>query len=228
MNTRAKLKLLKSLALKRRRTRWKDQKGKLYFGFGDSRYGGGQYECDFVSPYTKTAGNVDSTIMVMLQDWSSDQALRRTSFNADIKTYGYYPPLPTNRNLERLLREHFDLGLCDIYGTNLFPFIKQGEISERVNPGDLVKAAKEFGWPQIKIVQPKLVICLGKETFNALAIAAYIEPAHSLALAIKKPFQYGKTWIWCQAHTGSWGQNGRKREQVAKDWRRMKMFCEKL
>lgn len=67
MNKRA---ALKRLAIKRRNSRWEP-----YKCIGD--YHGGKYECNLVSPYTKTAGNVDSEIFVLLQDWSSDTFLRR-------------------------------------------------------------------------------------------------------------------------------------------------------
>jgi hypothetical protein len=40
-----------------------------YSGIGD--YHDGAYECERVSPYTKTAGNVDADVMVLLQDWAS-------------------------------------------------------------------------------------------------------------------------------------------------------------
>jgi len=39
-------------------------------------YHRGAYECDLVSPYTKSAGNVNATVMVMLQDWSSHERLK--------------------------------------------------------------------------------------------------------------------------------------------------------
>ena len=44
-----------------------------YKNIGD--YHSGRYECDFVSPYTKTASNVDSPLLIMLQDWASDDFL---------------------------------------------------------------------------------------------------------------------------------------------------------
>jgi hypothetical protein len=73
---------LKLLARKRQRSRWKG-----YHCLGD--YHGGIYECDHVSPYTKSAGNVDSEIMVMLQDWSSDAALRQKAIHHDCVCCGY-------------------------------------------------------------------------------------------------------------------------------------------
>ena len=55
-----------ALAKLRQATQWPG-----YKCIGD--YHAGAYECDFVSPYTKKAGNVDAEIMVMLQDWGSDE-----------------------------------------------------------------------------------------------------------------------------------------------------------
>src|SRR5262245_53326039 len=62
---------LEELAKKRRQTR-RDGYGHI----GD--YHGGRYDCNFVSPYTKSAPNVDSPIFIMLQDWASDDFLRGT------------------------------------------------------------------------------------------------------------------------------------------------------
>ena len=53
---------LLALARLRQATRWPG-----YKSIAD--YHHGVYECDFVSPYTKTAGNVDAEVMVLLQDW---------------------------------------------------------------------------------------------------------------------------------------------------------------
>jgi len=94
----------------------------------------GNYECDYVSPFTKAAHNLDNGIFVMLQDWCSENG---TSANYDgandhsiERQLGYTPTLSTNRNLDRLLRTHFSLpnGIPDVYGTNVFPFIKPGPI----------------------------------------------------------------------------------------------------
>ena len=86
---------LLELAQKRKRSRWNG-----YKCIGD--YHGGVYECDYVSPYTKGAHNVDSDIMVILQDWSSDQRISGEPDQEGMK-YGYTPSLGTNKNLIRLL-----------------------------------------------------------------------------------------------------------------------------
>jgi hypothetical protein len=104
------------------------------------------YECDYVSPYTKTAGNVDAEVMVMLQDWSSDERLSGP-FREDSAKLGYTRHLPTNQNLSRLLNATFGLTIRDIYGTNLFPFIKLGPMSAAIRREDLVAAAHQFAIP---------------------------------------------------------------------------------
>src|SRR3972149_3307097 len=101
-----KRKELLALAKKRQATRWDG-----YKGIGD--YHGGVYECDFVSPYTKTAGDVDADIMVMLQDWWSDDGMSGP-IDEDSVTLGYGRTNRTNINLIRLLRETFGLTLPDV------------------------------------------------------------------------------------------------------------------
>src|SRR5215203_7205052 len=61
---------LRTLAKNRQATRWPH-----YKSIAD--YQVGVYECDFVSPFTIGAGNVEADVMVLLQDWSSDDELTR-------------------------------------------------------------------------------------------------------------------------------------------------------
>jgi len=206
---------LLALAQKRKMTIWPG-----YNRVGD--YHCGVYECDFVSPYTKSAGNVNAEIFVLLQDWSSDESLSG-SLDSDCVQYGLTRTLPTNRRLVELLRQHFGVELEDIYATNLFPFIKRGGISSSIPMGDLIRAAQEFALPQIQIVHPKLVICLGLNTFNAVRIACEHTPAWRMDEAITSPFTFSESRVWCQAHTGARGQNNRGRERVAEDWRKMRV-----
>jgi hypothetical protein len=78
-----------------------------------------------------------------------------------------------------------------------------------------------FYKPAIEIVGPRLAVCLGKATFNAVAVAAGGRRAKSLADAIVSPFVLGQTQVYCQAHTGQQGTNYRNRngvDRVAQDW----------
>jgi hypothetical protein len=213
----AKQSELLALAKLRQRTRYPG-----YKCIGD--YHAGAYECDFVSPYTKTAGNIDSEIMVMLQDWASDGFLSGPVHEPSVKL-GHSPNLPTNRNLIRLLKITFGLTLPDVYGTNLFPFVKAGEMTGEIREKDMVLAARQFALPQIRIVNPKLVICLGLATFNALRQVCDLPACRPCSVAIENPVDIGTIRVWCQAHTGARGQNNRNKDGVSRvpdDWLRMK------
>jgi restriction system protein len=109
-----------------------------YRGIGE--YHSGAYECMHVSPFQRSAGNVDSPIVLVLQDWCSDDYLSGPR-NEDLITLGYDPRLPTNVNLIKLLRAHLGLDLDDVYVTNLFPFIKPGGMTNAVPASLLAWAA---------------------------------------------------------------------------------------
>jgi hypothetical protein len=207
---------LLELARRRQMTRWNG-----YKCIGD--YHGGAYECDFVSPYTKSAHNANAELMVLLQDWSSDDVLSGPYLHEG-RTVGHDPSRVTNRRLRKLLRQHFRLELEQAYATNVFPFIKAGPMNGSIPRRDLERAAREFALPQIRIVGPRLAVCLGKSAFNAVAVAAGGRRAKLLADAIESPFEIGKTRVWCQAHPGQQGTNYRNRnavDQVTKDWAAM-------
>ncbi len=81
-----------------------------------------------------------------------------------------------------------------------------------------MRAARESALPQIRIVGPELVICLGLPTFNAIRRACGVKSAKRVEMAIADPFPFEGSRIWCQAHTGGLGRNNREREQVERDW----------
>jgi restriction system protein len=212
---------LRQLALERQRDRWPG-----YRCIGD--FHDGAYECEFVSPYTKSARNHDAAIFVLLQDWSSEDRLSGP-LDRDAIEYGLTPSLPTNRRLNQLLGRFLDVALADTYATNLFPFIKPGSLSARIPFKDLVRAAREYALLQISIVSPRLVICLGVNTFRAIQQATDRSPSTNLASAIASPFEFGNIMVWCQAHPGGLGQAGRNRgnpNRVAQDWDAMRQAFE--
>lgn len=133
-------------------------------------------DSEYVSPYTKTAGNVDAKVMIVLQDWASVDALLEPGWLATEEAQtcaklGYTPTMLTNKRLENLLSETFGLTFANIFITNLFPFIKAGGISAPLRYVDLVYCAREFCLPQIDIVQPRIVICTGAFVASAVAEA---------------------------------------------------------
>lgn len=89
---------------------------------------------------------------------------------------------------------------------------------------DLLKAAQQFTLPMINIIQPKLVICLGLDTFNTLRKACGHKKLDNLSQAIENSFEFENSRIVCQAHTGQLGRNNRNRggvDRVNGDWERL-------
>lgn len=192
-----------------------------YTAIGD--YNNGSYECDYVSPFSISAHNIDADIMVILQDWCSEEGFGKTVDQETLK-YGYTPSVKTNVNLKKLLFDNFNLGIEDTYATNLFPFIKYGEMNARIPAKDLLSAALDFSVPMIDIIQPKLVICLGKDTFNAIRKACRLKVVYSIDEAVNSHFSYKNTEIFGMAHTGMLGKNNRNRggvDRVTDDWNMM-------
>ncbi len=192
-----------------------------YRGIGE--YHSGAYECDFVSPYTKSAWNLNADIMLVLQDWCSDEFLQKP-VDSNLVTLGHDPKLPTNRNLKSLLSTHFGIGLEQTYTTNLFPFIKYGAMSKSVPVEDLEKAAETYTVPEIEIVEPRLVVCLGLAVYRAIRKSFGLAPAGNLEMAIASPFRIGDAQFWAQSSPGALGRANRNRggvDRVAEDWRRM-------
>ena len=158
---------------------------------------------EFVSPWTRSAGNLDADVMILLQDWSSSDVLNG-ALDHEAASLGYTPSLPTNRNLIELVKRHFGLKIAETYVTNLFVFIKLGGISARIPLRDAVTSASLYAVPQIKIIKPKIAICVGALTFNALRRACG-EPVVNLKRAESAAFSIGSVRVCGVPHTGGLG-----------------------
>jgi hypothetical protein len=157
----SKISRLESLARRR--------KGDHLCGYSSySKYHGGKYdEGNFVVPWTKSAYNVDSDIFILGQDWNSEGNLSGP-FNEIQATLGQIPTLQSNKNLKYLLNTYLNMEFSETYATDLFVFVKPGNMSAPIRRKDLLYSAREYAMPQIEIVNPKIVICLGANTYNAL------------------------------------------------------------
>lgn len=195
-----------------------------YTAIGD--YNEGAYECDYVSPYSLSSHNENSDILVVLQDWCSERGFGDNVCNETVMQ-GYTSSVKTNVYLKELLLEHFALTLEEIYTTNLFQYIKPGEMNGAIAAADLLKAAKEFMLPTIETIQPKIVVCLGKDTFNAIRKACGFKVVYSIEEGVSSHFSYNGSEIFCQSHSGQLGRNNRNTggvNRVAKDWEEMSNY----
>lgn len=89
-----------------------------------------------------------------------------------------------------------------------------------------MRAAGQFARPQVQIVKPKLVICFGLATFNAIRASYLPDKCTSVKDAINSTFKNDDgVQFWAQAHPGHFGQISRNKldkSQVETDWKRMK------
>ena len=66
--------------------------------------------------------------------------------------------------------------------------------------------------------------CVSAAAPNAIRTAAGLKRSTNLERAVADPFEVAAARIWCQAHTGDLGQNGRNRggtQRVDDDWHAM-------
>ena len=145
------------LAKQRVDTQWPGYKQPEDFGY-DFR--------TWVSPYTKSAHALGG-VAIVLQDWVSSDRLSR-GVEPALQEYGRDPALLTNRRLEALLSRVFNLGLDQVYVTNVFPFVKPGGMSGPVPKRDVSKAVATFTGPELTLVRPTLVLALGTLPYRAL------------------------------------------------------------
>ena len=86
----------------------------------------------------------------------------------------------------------------------MFSRSSAGPMNTPISQQLLKKSAVEYGLPQIDMIKPRLVICLGKDTFNALRASLGLGKVMTVEEGIEQPFTYRKTLIWLQAHGYAW------------------------
>jgi restriction system protein len=129
----------------------------------------------WLSPWTVSACNVDSELMIIGQDWASEDFLSKAP-DSQMRALGHDPALATNRNLRRLLHEAFGRSFGNTFATNAFVFAKPGGMNTRLPATDLALSARRFALREIEIIRPKMAICLGMGTFNGLRAALNCRP----------------------------------------------------
>jgi uracil-DNA glycosylase family 4 len=178
-------------------------------------YEDGFYECDYVSPYSKSANNINADVFIVLQDWSSDDNMHGVCHETN--RLGYTPSVGTNIKLIEYLKKYLDLELKDTYTTNLFPFIKMGDMSANIPIKDMRRAAKDFTLPMIQIIRPKIVIALGRKTYNSLW-----DCCDDKVEVVESSFKYGTTKVFHQPHPAARISNLEKEQR----WFGMKNYLD--
>jgi uracil-DNA glycosylase len=200
-----KIARLRQLAAKRKSANMEEWPG--CSNIGD--YHQGAYdEHDFVSPYSLSAHNEDAEVLLLLQDWASRGSMSER-VHEKTRELGHDPKLVTNKRLKEWLGAFLKLDLADTWATNLFPFLKPGGMSAPIAPELLRRAAREYALPQIEIIQPRLVICFGLATFNAVRETAGLGAVGTRSAAVLEAFEHNvgdpaagqqTCQVWCLPH----------------------------
>ena len=110
------------------------------------------------------------------------------------RALGQFPFLPTNRNLKALLGSHMGVSFSDTYATNAFAFVRSGKMDAHIPFPDLVRSAAAYALPQIAIVRPKMVLCLGSASFNAVRRAIIDERSGVFGKRDRKWMPLASAW----------------------------------
>jgi uracil-DNA glycosylase len=175
-----------------------------------------------ISPWSMSSKNTDSSVMLLGQDWSSEKHLSQPiEKNIFTKDLGYDPRLQSNKNLHRHLKASFNLTFKDVYASNVFVFIKPGGMSSRIPNKLMDYSAKTYAIPEIEIVRPRIVICLGALTFRCLKRNCdTMKSFTDSPMSVENPhFTLQRTMFVHAPHPGSWGtKNAGGPLKVSKTW----------
>jgi len=195
---------VKGIELKKIAERCKKNVPKNYKNVAD--FQGGIFDNkNYVSPWSIGAHNSDANLMLVGQDWVSSEWLTNTN-NAQYAKLGRDPNFATNRNLEAYLKL-FGLNFSDTYATNAFAYIKDGLANARIKQKDFRDSVVNNLLPQIEVIKPKMIICIGRMPFNEMRAQAGLSKV-PIKNGHLESFHYMGAKIYGSYHTGGLGTAG--------------------
>lgn len=192
---------------------------------------------DHLEPWSKWQGKIPADILVVGQDWGSeDYYLKNNGKDDDVN--------PTCKNLISLFEEiGIKIGTpgepkrdVNIHFTNIIPFLRtgkmQGSAEVKINNGVIKKCANEFLEPLIDIVKPKIIIALGAWPFLGVVSALkvdYDKKKKYRELVNASPFYSGDSiLIFPMFHCGTLSINmNQPLAGQKKDWSKIKQHIDR-
>lgn len=192
----------------------------------------GKWDSNQIGPWSLWQSNLDAEVMVIGQDWGDISYFK--------KWKGKDQPSgnPTNTNLQQLLKEigiEINQPLENqkqvIFITNIILCLKTGGLQSFVKNDWFTNCSKKFLKPLIEIINPKVIITLGKKVSEAI-FALYRIPYsknNKFSETIKlSPFAISKDIaFYPMYHCGAMSVNrNRSLAEQVKDWRRVSIWEE--
>ncbi|MFA6101393.1 MAG: uracil-DNA glycosylase family protein [Victivallaceae bacterium] len=217
------------LELVQDRKKYKFPKGLL----NPSEILGGEYDCDHVEPFARWQGNLDAEIFLIGQDFGGSKFFVENK--GDNKPSSY-----TNKKLMLLFKQidaGIDLGSSNSPNTSAPVFLTnaivgivdadgKAQTKDKIKEEWIRRSALDFIEPLLSIVQPKIIIAMGKVSFLCLAYiypeAINIPRTFKLEewVAKEPPICVDKKYIFPVSHCSPVNRNW-KWEQQCKDWGRV-------
>lgn len=191
----------------------------------------GKFDSDQIGPWTRWNGDIDAHVLIAGQDWGA--------INTFIKQRGKdRPDSGTNEMLLYLLAS---IGLdvkvapnmrsnSGVFLTNAALCLKEGTDSSPVRSEWFTNCGAAFLRPQIKLINPRVVVALGKEAYLAICHAYTMEPVAKFTDAIGCIFALKDTdgiRMVPVSHCSPLAQNlNRPRSKQFQDWVSVKRALE--
>lgn len=150
---------------------------------------GGQYDSDHIGPWSRWQGNLNAPLLLVGQDWGDiDYFMRQRGWEK--------PGNPTNRILVDLFSSiGFSIGPPGntqgqniVFFTNAILCLKEGGLQGKVR-SDWFQNCASYLRRQIQIVNPRIVVGLGKLAFDSILRAYGFKPSN-FRDAVESPYGF--------------------------------------
>jgi uracil-DNA glycosylase len=181
---------------------------------------------DHIGPWSKWQGNLNAEIMLIGQDWGSEKYYLDNKGNHD--DYG----ITNSRMKEVFGLLGIDVGLpntpnkdAPCFFTNVVLGLKNGNKSATIKNKWVNEHSKEFLKPTLEIVDPKIIITLGKPAYDSVADIYGLKKDKMSKLIEKNPIKLSNDKIiFAMYHCSPLGCINRKWELQKQDWIKIKEY----
>ena len=179
-----------------------------------------------IGPWSKWQGNLDADIMLIGQDWGN------VDFFIECEG-GHLDDSITNRHLKELFKVlDIDVGYPNhpnhdspVFFTNAVMGLKTGTLTSPVKASWIKNDSETFLKPTIDIVDPKIIISLGKKAYDALTYIYHLKKDSLRHLIDENPIEVPDgPLIFAVYHCGGLGVAARSMDFQKHDWFKIKQY----
>ena len=195
---------------------------------------GGQYDRDYIGPWSSWQGNLASPIVVVGQDWGNPQIFEKSkglepfTSETDIGTNGVLVDLLGSIGI-RIERPKGRETIGKLFFTNAILCLKQGDLQAPVKEEWFEACGREFMKPLLDIIKPIVVVTLGERAYRAIEESYCLDRSEFRRVVDKSggiPL-FGEARLFPMYHCGRRILNThRKIDQQRKDWARVAVFLQ--